>query len=119
MTARVPGDAGLVLDDRAEGAAGEPDAGEVPGGQVLGGEVVAGEGVGDTVAGREAADVGRVPGYAPGDGAPPQAARPTTAASATASCVINVILMPSACAAPAAAELSRSPSPGRRRSPFP
>jgi len=60
---------------------------------VFGGEVVAGERVGDTVAGREAADVGRVPGCAPGDGAPPQAARPTTAAPATASCVINVILM--------------------------
>jgi hypothetical protein len=94
VTAGGPGDAGLVPDGRGEGLADGTDVSEVPGGRVFDGEVVPEEPVGVNIAGLEAADVGRVPGGAPGDGAPLQAARPAIAAPTTASHVISVVLTP-------------------------
>ena len=90
VTAAGPGDAALVPDGEADGLPG----GAVAGG-VLGFGVAAGERKGVTVASPGLADVGRAPGYVPGDGAPPpQAATPASTAPAAASRIISTDLIP-------------------------
>jgi len=78
----MPGDPGMDVDE-ARGAG------------VFGAWVVAVEGAGVGVVGLDAAGVCWVPGWAPGAGAPPHAARPTMAAPAIAHGAINAVLMSS------------------------
>jgi hypothetical protein len=85
---------------------------------MLGAGVVVGR-AGVTVAGLGAADSGRVPGSAPGDGAPPHAARPTIAALAAASRAIGMVIMPSASAARGRRKVIRKSLSSRQRSPVP
>jgi hypothetical protein len=104
VTGRVPGDAGLGADGRGDGVAGGTVLAGVPRGEVTGAEAG-----GADVPG---AGVVPVPGCAPGEGAPLQAASAVTAAPATASRVISQVLMPSACAGPGGLEWSEGPFPG-------